>query len=126
MKFASPEYSIDMYTTFRLEEASKTTRTTYLDVQPFLNEDMRSVVIDWLKAIYWGFQFRMSTLYLATGIMDKFLQRKKVLRHELQLVAVTCLWIAYKYDDYGGISADIFSELVLLCDGLYTKNDVSS
>jgi hypothetical protein len=57
------------------------------------------------------------TLYLAVHILDRYLSIKVVSREHLQLVGITSLMIASKYEEQRSSLLDKFS---LLSDGLYS------
>ncbi|XP_028812919.1 cyclin B1, like [Denticeps clupeoides] len=60
---------------------------------------MRSIVIDWLVQIHKQFKLQQETLYMAVGVLDRFLQVSPVTKKYLQLVAVTAMLISSKYED---------------------------
>lgn len=73
---------------------------TYMhDVQRSINTAMRSVLVDWLVEVAEDFKLATETLYLAVCYMDRFLSRRTILRDEFQLLGVTCLMIAAKYEE---------------------------
>ena len=59
---------------------------------------LREILIDWLVKVHSSFQLLPETLYLAVNLIDRFLQKKLVTRDKLQLVGVTALFIACKYE----------------------------
>jgi|Transcript_9787 cyclin B len=93
------EYLQDMYEYFRNEEVSTSVRPMYMEKQPHINERMRSILVDWLVEVHLKFKLVPQTLYLAVNLIDRYLERKKVSRSKLQLVGVTSLFIASKYEE---------------------------
>lgn len=67
--------------------------------QPDLNAKMRSILIDWLIEVHRKFELMPETLYLAVNIVDRFLSLKTVPRRELQLVGISSMLIACKYEE---------------------------
>ncbi len=59
---------------------------------------MRSILIDWLVDVHNSFGMQQRTLQLAYRILDNYLVRRESNRSELQLVGITCLWMASKYE----------------------------
>lgn len=114
-------YVNDMYETFREKEVT-TTPCLYLSNQPQISEGMRSILVDWLVEVHLKFRLVPETLYLTVNIADRYLSRKEVSKKNLQLVGVTSLMIAAKYEEIYPMSLD---DLVYICDSAYTRNDVS-
>jgi hypothetical protein len=65
--------------------------------QEFLNERMRTVLVDWLIHLHMNFRMTPETLFIAVNILDRFLALRQVVRQRLQLVGVTAMYIACKY-----------------------------
>eukprot|EP00742_Colponemidia_sp_Colp-10_P016789 GILJ01019278.1.p2 GENE.GILJ01019278.1~~GILJ01019278.1.p2 ORF type:complete len:359 (+),score=39.27 GILJ01019278.1:1162-2238(+) len=72
---------------------------TFRTVQPHITENMRLALIDWLIAVHERYNLDHETLYLCVNILDRFLSVVAVKPTKLQLIGVTCLWIASKYED---------------------------
>ena len=71
----------------------------YMQTQAEINEKMRSILVDWLVDVHVKFDLSPETLYLTINIVDRFLSLKPVPRRELQLVGVSALLIASKYEE---------------------------
>lgn len=67
------------------------------------------------------FKLHPQTLYLTVSILDKYLSIKQVHRHVLQLVGVTSLFIASKYEE---IYPPSITEMVYVTDNCYTKQQI--
>lgn len=117
------EYVQDMYDYFRMKEASTSVRPVFMESQPHINERMRSILVDWLVEVHLKFKLVPETLYLTVNLIDRFLERKEVSRPKLQLVGVTSLLIASKYEE---IYPPELRDLVYICDRAYTRNEVRS
>lgn len=61
------------------------------------------------------------TLFLTINIIDRFLERQTVLRKKLQLVGVTAMLLACKYEE---VSVPVVEDLILISDRAYTRNEV--
>ena len=70
-----------------------------MDSQPEMNEKMRSILVDWLIEVHHKFELMPETLYLTINIIDRFLSVKTVPRRELQLVGISAMLIASKYEE---------------------------
>ena len=88
------------------------------DIRPY----MRAEVIDWLIELQEWFQLVPETLYSTVGIMDRFLQvDRDIPCNQLQLVAVTAMFIASKFEDTMAPRVTKFPELA---DDLFTTTDI--
>ena len=91
------------------------------DAQTEINRRMRGILFNWLLEIQFKFELKTRTIFLAANIFDRFLECEQVSRDQLQLIGITCFWIASKYED---IYPPELKELVHLCDQLYTADDI--
>jgi Cyclin, N-terminal domain len=116
-------YVADMYDHFRGKELTTSVRPGFMNNQTHINERMRAILVDWLVEVHLKFKLVPETLYLTINLIDRYLVRKEVSRPKLQLVGVTCLLIASKYEE---IYPPELRDLVYICDRAYAKTDVSS
>lgn len=115
------DYVQDMYEHFRNKETSTSVRPVYMESQPHINERMRSILVDWLVEVHLKFKLVPETLYLTINLIDRFLERREVSRPKLQLVGVTSLLIASKYEE---IYPPELRDLVYICDRAYTRSEI--
>ncbi|XP_037418855.1 G2/mitotic-specific cyclin C13-1-like [Triticum dicoccoides] len=81
-------------------EASRRPRDDYIwTTQEDINPKMRAVLVDWLVDVACTFRLPADTLHLAVSYVDRFLTTSVIKRHELQLLGVTALLVAAKYED---------------------------
>jgi cyclin B len=59
------------------------------------------------------------TLFLTVNIIDRFLEKQVVPRKKLQLVGVTAMLLACKYEE-----VSVVEDLVLISDRAYTKGQI--
>ncbi len=116
-------YVQDMYEHFRAKESSTSVRPLYMENQTHINERMRSILVDWLVEVHLKFKLVPETLYLTINLIDRYLERQEVSRPKLQLVGVTSLLIASKYEE---IYPPELRDLVYICDRAYTRTEVGS
>lgn len=82
--------------------------------QPDINPKMRSILIDWLIEVHRKFELTPETLYLTINIVDRYLSVKTIPRKELQLVGISAMLLASKYEEIWAIEVNIFySNLIL-------------
>jgi G2/mitotic-specific cyclin-B, other len=91
----------------------------YMVIQSDINEKMRAILIDWLVDVNVKFKLVPEVLFMTVNIIDRFLSKIKVNRHKLQLVGVSSLLIATKYEE---IYPPALKEFVAICDRAYTAD----
>ncbi|SMN17966.1 similar to Saccharomyces cerevisiae YGR109C CLB6 B-type cyclin involved in DNA replication during S phase [Maudiozyma saulgeensis] len=82
---------------------------------------MRAILIEWLIEVHEKFHYVQETLILAIAIMDKFLSQNIVTMSKLQLLAVTSLFIASKFEE---INLPKLSNFAYITDGAASINDI--
>ena len=60
---------------------------------------MRTTLIDWLLQVHLRYHMLPETLWIAINIVDRFLSVRVVSLIKLQLVGVTAMFIAAKYEE---------------------------
>ena len=68
-------------------------------------------------------KFRLvpESLFLTANLIDRFLEREQVNRQKLQLIGVTAMLIACKYEE---IYPPIVKDFVYITDNAYTKEEI--
>lgn len=103
---------------------------------------MRTILVDWLVDVHGRFKMLQETLYLSISVMDSFLQvcwissrflfsnanfppnyqaDNTINRRELQLVGLTAMLIAAKFEETW---APEINDFVYMSDKAYTAKDV--
>ena len=80
---------------------------------------MRAILIDWLVDVHSKFKLVNETMFLTVNLIDRFLGKVQVTRQKLQLVGVTCMFIATKYEE---IYPPDLRDFVYVTDKAYTKH----
>lgn len=93
------EYANDIFEYLRDLEVKTIPNPNYMDHQDELEWKMRGILIDWLVEVHTRFHLLPETLFLAVNIVDRFLSEKVVQLDRLQLVGITGLFIASKYEE---------------------------
>lgn len=114
------EYVNDIYEYMRQLEVEQCVRTGYLEGQA-INPRMRAILVDWLIQVHLRFHLLQETLYMTIAVLDRFLQEKEVSRTKLQLVGVTSMLIASKYEE---MYAPEIADFVYITDNAYSKSDI--
>ncbi|KAJ3253361.1 G2/mitotic-specific cyclin [Boothiomyces macroporosus] len=115
------EYVDDIFDYLRELEKQCLPNADYMDMQKELQWKMRTILIDWLIEVHVKFRLLPETLYLAVNIIDRFLSLRVVALQKLQLVGVTSLFIASKYEEV--VSPSIQNFLYMAEDG-YTEDEI--
>ncbi|XP_060709284.1 G2/mitotic-specific cyclin-B2 [Hemiscyllium ocellatum] len=114
------QYIKDIYKYLRQLEMEQAIRPHYLEGQE-INERMRAILVDWLIQVHSKFRLLQETLYMTLAIMDRFLQSQPVSRKKLQLVAVTAMLLASKYEE---MYPPAIGDFVYITDNAYTKSQI--
>lgn len=93
----------------------------YMTLQRDINAKMRAILIDWLVEVHMKFRLVPETLFLCVNIIDRYCLKGHVMRSQLQLVGVTALLVACKYEE---IYPPEVSDCVYITDKAYTRNDI--
>lgn len=92
-----------------------------MSTQKELGWPMRGILSDWLISVHARFRLLPETLFLALNLLDRFLSARVVSLVKLQLVGITCLFIASKTEEVMAPSLDYF---VKSAEATYTENDI--
>lgn len=93
------EYVVEIFDYLRDLETMTMPNPHYMDHQEHLRWDLRGVLIDWLIEVHTRFRLVPETIFLAVNIVDRFLSTKIVELDRLQLVGITAMFIASKYEE---------------------------
>ena len=93
------EYVVEIFEYFKDLEQTTMPNPEYMEHQEHLDWQERHVLIDWLIEVHEKFNLLPETLYLAINIIDRFLSTKVVQLEKFQLVGITALFIASKYEE---------------------------
>lgn len=116
------EYVIDIYKNHQMNEGCFLVPPNYMESkQREINQQMRGILIDWLVEVAEEYKLKPETLHLAVNYIDRFLAKLPVQRGKLQLVGITCMLIAAKYEE---IYAPAVDEFVYISDNTYTRDEV--
>lgn len=121
---ASYHYLEELHETHRLNESRMTKQRLRggLDaVQTEVTQHMRAILVDWLVEVAMEFNLGTQTLFLSVNYLDRMLESVPIPTTTLQLVGITCMLIAAKYEE---IVPPSVSDFVEVTDGTYTKEEV--
>jgi G2/mitotic-specific cyclin 1/2 len=93
------EYVVEIFDYLKKLEVATRPNADYMEHQDDLEWKMRGILVDWLIEVHTRFHLLPETLFLAVNIIDRFLSTKVVQLDRLQLVGVTAMFIASKYEE---------------------------
>nr|XP_056704041.1 G2/mitotic-specific cyclin-B1 [Euleptes europaea] len=114
------EYVKDIYNYLKVLEEQQSVRPNYLAGQE-ITGNMRAILIDWLVQVQMKFKLLQETMYMTVGIIDRFLQNNKVTKKMLQLVGVTSMFIASKYEE---MFPPEIGDFAFVTDHTYTNQQI--
>nr|QYW07113.1 cyclin A2-1 [Dimocarpus longan] len=115
-------YAPDIYNNIRVTELHQRPSTTYMEsLQQDINPNMRGILIDWLVEVSEEYKLVPDTLYLTVNLIDRFLSQNYIEKQRLQLLGVSCMLIASKYEE---ICAPRVEEFCFITDNTYTRGEV--
>ncbi|XP_051123489.1 G2/mitotic-specific cyclin-2-like isoform X1 [Andrographis paniculata] len=118
---AVTEYIEDIQNHYSKTESLSCVPPDYMLKQFDINERMRGILIDWLIEVHYKFELMEETLYLTVNLIDRFLAVQTVVRKKLQLVGITALLLACKYEE---VSVPVVEDLILITDRAYCRQEV--
>ncbi|KAI0765312.1 cyclin-like protein [Fomes fomentarius] len=115
------EYVVEIFEYLKGVEQTTMPNPHYMANQKDLAWKMRGILTDWLIQVHSRFRLLPETLFLCVNIIDRFLSARVVSLAKLQLVGITCMFIAAKVEEIVAPSATNF----LYCaDSSYTEAEI--
>ena len=114
------EYVKEIYKYLGQVEQANRISSTFLE-NKIVTKEMRAVLIDWLVKVHNTFQLLPETLYLCVQIIDAYLMAHDVPKKQLQLVGITSLFVASKYEELFMLS---ITDYVNISNNTYTKDEI--
>ncbi|KAM5264066.1 G2/mitotic-specific cyclin-B1 isoform 2-T2 [Ctenodactylus gundi] len=114
------EYVKDIYAYLRQLEEEQSVRPKYL-LGREVTGNMRAILIDWLVQVQMKFRLLQETMYMTVSIIDRFMQNNCVPKKMLQLVGVTAMFIASKYEE---MYPPEIGDFAYVTNNTYTKHQI--
>lgn len=115
-------YASNIYEHLHRTETKRRPSVDFMEkIQVDINASMRGILVDWLVEVAEEYKLVPDTLYLTCSFIDRFLSGNVVPRSELQLLGVTCMLIAAKYEE---IYAPQVDEFCYITDNTYRRDQV--
>lgn len=115
------EYSVEIFEYMSKCECRTMANPNYMDFQGEIRWHMRATLVDWLMQVHMRYHMMPETLWIAINVVDRFLSARVVSLAKLQLVGVTAMFIAAKYEE---ILAPSVEEFVFMTENGYTRDEI--
>ncbi|XP_059284562.1 putative cyclin-B3-1 isoform X2 [Lycium ferocissimum] len=115
------EYVDDIYLYYWVIEAQTQPIKNYMEIQKEITPQMRGILINWLIEVHLKFDLMQETLFLMVTLLDYYLSLARVKKNDLQLVGLTSLLLASKYED---LCHPRIMDLVSISGESYTRDQM--
>ena len=118
------DYINTIYYNLLVEENKEITSKpvyNYMKKQKEINDQMRSILVDWIIDVHHKFGFTDETLFMTILIIDRYCSLEQMSRIKYQCLGITALMIACKHEEINVPKVDDF---IYITDNAYTKEEV--
>ena len=118
------EYFNDFLDTYVVEEDTLEYKIipNFMEKQNEINGRMRAIIVNWIIEVHNRFKLLPDTLFLSIIIFDRYMSLvKNIKKDTLQLIGVTSLLIACKYEE---IFSPEIRDFVCILDRTYEREDL--
>lgn len=121
------EYVNEIYCYLRALERKQAIKEDYLKhmdaTKLLIKPKMRNLLVDWLVDVHIQFALLQETLYLTVAILDRYLMldAESVTTKQLQLVGVTAMFLASKYEE---MYPPEIGDFIYISDRAYTETQI--
>ena len=118
------DYLNTIYYNLLVEEGHEITSKpvhTYMKKQKEINDQMRSILVDWIIDVHHKFGFTDETLFMTVSIIDRYCSSEQISRIKYQCLGITALMIACKHEE---INVPKVEDFIYITDNAYTKEEV--
>ena len=111
------EYILDIFENLIQSENCFIPSYGYMKHQTEVNKHMRAILVDWIIDVHKKFNFQQETLHLTVNLLDRYLSKRNIKKTQFQLLGVTCLFIAAKYEE---IYRQELNDFIYVTDNTYS------
>jgi hypothetical protein len=115
------EYVSEIFAYLRQKELAERVSPNYMSLQTDITPKMRAILVDWMVDVHVKFKLLSETMFLSVSIVDRFLSVKSISRHSLQLVGITAMLIAAKYEE---LFCPEVRDFLFISDNAYSKEEI--
>ena len=117
------EYKNKIHNWLTETEVSFMPNPNYLKKQTQIRHSEREILINWLIIIQVEFNLQPETLYITVNIIDRFLSKKRIALDRLQLLGITAMHIASKFQE---IYPPIMSDFIQMTKNSFRARQMSN
>eukprot|EP01105_Mastigella_eilhardi_P022932 TRINITY_DN5721_c0_g1_i2.p1 TRINITY_DN5721_c0_g1~~TRINITY_DN5721_c0_g1_i2.p1 ORF type:complete len:402 (-),score=136.97 TRINITY_DN5721_c0_g1_i2:226-1431(-) len=115
------EYVNEIFEHLRADEAAHRVDGSYMARQSHINEKMRAILCNWMMEVHVKFKLLSETMFLSAYIVDKYLSLREISRAQLQLLGITAMLIASKFEEIYAVEV---RDLAYVSDNTYSNPDI--
>ncbi|CAE6442481.1 hypothetical protein ACGC1H_007544 [Rhizoctonia solani] len=115
------EYVNEIFDYMKELELQTMPSSIYMNAQPHLEWHLRGILMDWLIQVHERFRLLPETLFVAANLVDRFLSVRVVSLAKLQLVGITGLFVAAKYEE---IMVPTLQDFLRVADSDYSGQEI--
>ncbi|CAK9780937.1 A/B/D/E cyclin [Cutaneotrichosporon oleaginosum] len=115
------EYVVDAFKYMMDLEKTTMPDPQYMDNQDELQWKMRLILNDWIVEVHSKFRLLPETLLIAINLTDRFLSARTVSLEKFQLVGLTALFVAAKYEE---VICPSVTHFLHMADGGYEVQEI--
>lgn len=115
------EYAQEIYQYMHKLERKFHVNPRYMSQRTTITDKMRAILVDWLIQVHNRFRLLQETLYITVSILDRFLSIYDPTKDELQLIGVSAMLLACKYEE---MYCPEISDFVYITDNTYKKGQI--
>ncbi|KAL9936325.1 hypothetical protein V8E36_004393 [Tilletia maclaganii] len=115
------EYHDEIFEYLKELELKTLPTPDYMDMQRDINWNLRGILADWMIDIHSKFRLLPETLYLSFNLLDRFLSKRTIYMSKLQLVGITAMFIASKFEE---CLCPAISNFIYVTDSGYTEEEI--
>ena len=118
----SAEYVIEIFNYMKILEEHTMPDSNYIEnKQTEITWKMRTILVDWLIDVHNKFSLLPETLFLAINLLDRYLTKEHIALSKLQLLGLTCMLVASKYEE---VTHPSIKNYIYMTDNGYTDEEV--
>ena len=117
-----PEYFNEIMTFLREQERSGRKSQNYVPHHKNVSEQTRAKLIDWLGELHQKYKMFPETIFTMVELVDRYLAARDTPLSELQLVGVSALFIAAKFEETYQVPQ--LKQLAACCAHQYTPEQI--
>lgn len=116
------EFTQGIYQNMLRDEVNGMVDHQYLQkVQTEIKDTSRAFLIEWIIDVHRKFRLLPEALYVTVFLLDQYMSKKAITKNQLQLLGVTTLWIAAKYEE---IYPPELQDFLLVSENKFTVKEV--